>query len=123
MEKKMITCQNPSCKKNFAAPLRAINLQQNAADPFYACPHCLTIIRTEQTSKPDKQVYEELFQKEKLEIEQIQNEETVNDKSNKLSVCEHYRGFLSERSSKEKFPDDCLVCKDIVECMSIKIRE
>ena len=36
--------------------------------------------------------------------------------------CQYHLGYLSERSSKEQFPDDCLVCKNIVECMQKKTR-
>ncbi|MEM2108161.1 MAG: hypothetical protein QXL10_02615 [Candidatus Bathyarchaeia archaeon] len=40
----------------------------------------------------------------------------------KPSGCSYYLGYLSERSSKDKIPDECLICKDIVECMLKKAK-
>jgi hypothetical protein len=51
-----------------------------------------------------------------LEIKRVKNSE-------KPTGCQYHPGYLSERSSKQQIPDDCLVCKDIVECMLKKMRE
>jgi hypothetical protein len=37
--------------------------------------------------------------------------------------CLHYLGYLSEKSSQEQIPDECLMCKDIVTCMLKKMKE
>jgi hypothetical protein len=42
--------------------------------------------------------------------------------SEKPSDCLHYVGYLSERSSKEQIPDECMMCKDIVACMLKKMK-
>ena len=39
------------------------------------------------------------------------------------SECLHYLGYLSEKESKEKIPDQCITCKDIVTCMLKKMKE
>ena len=31
--------------------------------------------------------------------------------------CSHHFGYLSERSSKEKIPEECMACGEIVNCM------
>jgi hypothetical protein len=31
--------------------------------------------------------------------------------------CTHHFGYLSERSSKEKIPEECMDCTQIVNCM------
>ena len=41
----------------------------------------------------------------------------------KPSECSYYLGYLGERKQKEQIPDDCLVCKDIVECMRKKTND
>jgi hypothetical protein len=51
-----------------------------------------------------------------VEIKHIENSE-------KPAACQYHLGYLSERSSKQQIPDDCLVCKDSVECMLRKMRE
>ncbi|MCW4031579.1 MAG: hypothetical protein NWE80_04360 [Candidatus Bathyarchaeota archaeon] len=39
------------------------------------------------------------------------------------SECLHYLGYLSEKESKEKIPEQCITCKDIVTCMLKKMKE
>jgi len=34
-----------------------------------------------------------------------------------IAKCAYHLGFLSERSGKEKIPEECIVCKNIVKCM------
>ena len=40
----------------------------------------------------------------------------------KPSECRYHLGYLSERTGKEQIPDDCMMCKDIVECMLRKMK-
>ena len=37
--------------------------------------------------------------------------------------CSYYLGYLGERKQKEQIPDNCLVCKDLVECMRKKTND
>jgi hypothetical protein len=55
----------------------------------------------------------------------ISQEETKEKLGNndKPSACHYHMGYLSERSSKENISDECLVCKDIVDCMLRKMRQ
>jgi hypothetical protein len=116
-EIKIFTCQNASCKKNFTTPLKTLNLQQNPTEPYFSCPYCLSKIET--IDEPLKIVEEPLEAQEKpsnVEIEKSSNNDRTSD-------CRFHIGYLSERSSKENIPDDCLICKDIVNCMMKKMRE
>ena len=36
--------------------------------------------------------------------------------------CPHYLGYLSEKERKQNIPDECMVCKNLVECMLQKVR-
>jgi hypothetical protein len=40
---------------------------------------------------------------------------TINEEI--ASACHYHLGFLSEQKHKEQIPDECMVCKDIIECM------
>jgi hypothetical protein len=92
-----------------------LNLQQNPTEPYYTCPHCLTQIKIDQKLKTDNTPEETPLQEAqpKILIE-------IEEKKVKPAACHYHLGYLSERSSKEQFPDDCLVCKDIVDCMQKK---
>jgi hypothetical protein len=113
-KKKAFTCQNPSCKKTFTAPLKTLNLQQTAPEPYFTCPHCLTKIETIDGSlKADE--------KAQLKVNQVESKEKLDNNDN-AAACNYHPGYLSERTQKEQIPDDCLVCKDIVDCMLRKMR-
>ncbi|MCL5950018.1 MAG: hypothetical protein M1490_06030 [Candidatus Bathyarchaeota archaeon] len=96
-----------------------MNLQENPAEPYFACPFCLT--KTEIVEEPQKidEKPEEIAQ---TKISQVEIKEK-NKSGDKPSGCRYHIGYLSERSSKEQIPDECLVCKDIVDCMLRKMRE
>ncbi|MGB9842356.1 MAG: hypothetical protein ACPLKZ_06495 [Candidatus Bathyarchaeales archaeon] len=55
------------------------------------------------------------------EVEETVAEEHVETRE-KSAGCSYYLGYLSERSSKDKIPDECMMCKDIVECMLKKAK-
>lgn len=112
----VFTCPNVSCGKVFTKPLRALNLQQDSEGPYDACPYCLTEITfAEDLTVPcDEPKETEAKEKEPTE-ERVEIPE-------KPSECGYHLGYLSERSSKEKIPDECMMCKDIVECMLKKMK-
>jgi hypothetical protein len=119
-EKKPFTCQNPACKTIFTTPLKTLNLQENPADPYYACPFCLTKI--DEVPLPIGE-----HPTEKLP-EKVGKRETFTKKRSiktgeEPSSCGFHLGYLSERAEKSQIPDDCLVCKSIVECMLKRMQE
>jgi hypothetical protein len=91
-----------------------LNLQQDSEELYDACPYCLTEISLEDDlpvlSDEPKEIEAEKHAEERVEIRE------------KPSGCSHHLGYLSERSSKEKIPDECMMCKDIVECMLKKMK-
>ena len=107
--KRTFTCSNVSCRKTFDNPLKTLNLRDDPAEPYLACPFCLAKIEgfkieVDKETKPEKRVTEE-------------KPVVVRPGS-----CQYHLGYLSEREQKEQIPDDCIVCKDIVECMLKKMR-
>jgi hypothetical protein len=116
-EKKTFTCQNVSCKRTFSTPLKTLNLQLSPTESYSACPFCLTEIKI--LEKPIE------IQLENQQSEEYQSAPQVKaDKNTDIPTkCHFHPGYLSERTSKDDIPDDCLVCKDIIECMLRKMRE
>jgi hypothetical protein len=49
-------------------------------------------------------------------VQQVMDEH-VGQSSAKSQGCTHFLGYLSQRSSKEKIPEECMMCGKIVECM------
>ena len=129
-----------------------MNLQQDSEEPYDACPYCLTEITVEEepainfdepeTLEPEpleSETFEpepfkpETFEPETFEAEEasvvtepeVEEIEPVEEKpsvSEASSDCAHYLGYLSEKSSKDQIPDECMMCKDIVTCMLKKMK-
>jgi hypothetical protein len=111
------TCPNTSCAKVFTKPLKALNLQQDSEGPYDACPYCLTEI------PPDNGLMVTCDEPKETEAEEKEYTEEQDEIPEKSSECGYHLGYLSERSSKEKIPDECIMCKDIVECMLKKMKK
>ena len=116
----MFTCPNPACRKGFTNPLKTVNVRQDPTELYNACPYCLTKIDQAYLDAESK------LKKDKLE----ESPDAENDYGDKEQVketdkpvpCHYHLGYLSERAQKEQIPDDCLVCKDILECMLKKMQ-
>lgn len=113
----VFTCQNISCGKVFTKPIRVLNLQQASQTPYDACPYCLTKIML--IEEEVNVTFDEA--KETVAEEKVLAEEPVETRE-KPSSCSYYLGYLSERSSKDTIPDECMTCKNIVECMLRKAK-
>ena len=81
-------------------------MQLDHAEPYSACPYCLTKIPYVQLEppKPEKPV------------------EKKQKSAGTPASCRYHLGYLSEREQKEQIPDDCIVCIQIVECMLQKMK-
>ena len=100
-----------------------MNLQQDSKEPYDACPYCLTEIVLDD--EPTIACAEpETFEPEETETE-VEEQKPMEEKletPEAPSECSNYLGYLSERSSKEQIPDECMMCKDIVNCMLKKMK-
>jgi hypothetical protein len=99
-----------------------LNLQQDSEEPYDACPYCLTeiVVDDEPTIASAEP---ETFEPEETEAEEKESTEERVEIPETPSECSYHLGYLSERSSKEKIPDECMMCKDIVECMLKKMKK
>jgi hypothetical protein len=107
----MFTCPNPSCGKVFETPLKTLNLQ-GPAEPYAACPYCLTEIMNPPAG-----------------ISKLEDEQESSSSKGKASknrerppACHYHLGYLSEREEKQQIPDECIVCNVLLECMLQKMR-
>lgn len=82
-------------------------MHSETPEPYNACPFCLTEISDKIPIKVDA-------------VEKKGNEskskESVNE-TKKSNPCQFHLGYLSEREQKQQIPEECIVCKDIVDCM------
>jgi hypothetical protein len=60
------------------------------------------------------------LEKKKTKSEQASvhsKKETIAESPPKVQKCTHQFGYLSKRSAKEKIPEECMMCENIVQCM------
>ena len=107
----MFTCPNPACGKVFDKPLKTVNLK-NSAEPYAACPYCLTKITESQVE----------INKLETPDESSLFKEKSSKNGEKPPTCHYHLGYLSEREDKQQIPDECIVCKALLECMLQKMR-
>jgi hypothetical protein len=99
-------------------PIKAENLNSKHARSYDACPYCLTEITVEKSS-----AVTETSQKPEIEVDikaqevNIPKEKKTVQASPKTQACAHHFGYLSERKTKEKIPEECMMCENIVQCM------
>jgi hypothetical protein len=98
-------------------------LQQIPQKPYSSCPYCLTKIEVNEISLKSEEKNREPIREVQPKINKADLEIKCAKNIEKPAACKYHLGYLSERTSKQQIPDDCLVCKDIVECMLKKMRE
>jgi len=106
-------CPNSSCHRVFPKPLKATNFQNESSETFDACPFCLTEIKAENTATFSA-----------IDAEDAKHNASPNRAQTGGSPeCKNHFGYLGERPSKGQIPDECLTCREIVQCMLKKTLE
>jgi hypothetical protein len=109
-------CPNEDCLHVFKSPLRVLQIQRGRKVDFYACPRCLSEITVDDDSVSPDLDEEDNDDKKGVELEQVLPPETS-------SGCRHHLGYLGERDSKAGIPDECMICKDLMDCMHKKVKK
>lgn len=108
-------CPNEKCGYAFRQPLAALQIQEDGETEFYACPRCLSEITVEDSMSPDTDKMEDDRK------EESENEEVLPPKAS--PGCLHHYGYLGERDSKDDIPEECMICKDLMDCMLKKAKK
>jgi hypothetical protein len=108
-------CSNFSCGLVFSKPIKVKNLCEDSGI-YDACPRCFTavtepgnipVIQAKPSSGADTDQSEAIGGVEGKKLEPVATKH-----------CPHKFGYLSERPKNVKIPDDCMVCENIVKCMT-----
>ena len=97
-------CPNPKCGKAFEEPLLLRDLSKNPAERYYVCPHC--IIKLDNIPLEDEK---------KSSPVPIKPPERLEKTSS--GQCTHKVGYLKNLPKGDPFPDECLTCSKLLECM------
>jgi hypothetical protein len=109
------TCTNSSCGFVFSKPIKVKNLFEDS-EIYDACPRCFSALNgvesvpvTESEDNPSMHT----GQGEAAGKVAMKKTEQAASKQ-----CAHRFGYLSERAKNENIPDDCMLCENIVKCMT-----
>jgi hypothetical protein len=94
-----------------------MDLGSQSPKTYDACPYCLTEIIVEEQPviamlKSTPEVRGEETSKTSLRFA-----EEKRSPPGKASNCQYQLGYLSKRATKEKIPEECIMCEQIVKCM------
>jgi hypothetical protein len=98
--------------------LKAKNVALKGAKPYDACPYCLTDISVPVISANAEAYLKREPKSSKIEKEMpFARDEKGDQASPRAQGCAHHLGYLSKRAAKEKIPEDCMTCENIIKCM------
>jgi len=75
----------------------------------------ITLEKSSTTFEEKKNLKRKKTRSEKASV--YFKEKTLAESSPKVRGCVHHFRYLSERSKKQKIPEECMICENIVQCM------
>jgi DNA-directed RNA polymerase subunit RPC12/RpoP len=110
------------CGEKFPKPLHASISSSSEVSEYYACPRCLSEVKYEVHEEriADQEVLNEISLSEE-EVQESSSQSTrlnLEEKFETKLVCEHELGYLKQRPKNTPIPDRCLICTNMIECMT-----
>ncbi len=104
-ENRRSTCEE--CGKLYEAPILAHIISAGQMQEYYACPRCMT--RVPETT--------EIIQKPHPPAQALKTKKPAAPEKEAIAGCIHYFGYLKKRPRDEPFPNECLTCSKMVDCL------
>jgi DNA-directed RNA polymerase subunit RPC12/RpoP len=95
------------CGKAYEKPILANVVSAGQTQEYYACPRCMT--KVPETPKA--------VQEPQPPTETLKAKKTTTPEKEAVAGCAHYFGYLRKREKDKPFPDECLSCSKMVECL------
>jgi len=122
----MHVCSYVRCGRAFATPVRLTDLSHRPRlETYFACPYCfskLSQIEAAETNGFNDEM--KLLHGGGFEMPMREGAKSLKRGDSKKSSeaetavkCPHSLGYLKARSKDEAFPDSCLTCPRILQCM------
>jgi len=103
---KDFTCEE--CGVTFHNPILATISASGQTKTYYACPRCMTKVPSFDATQKEK--------KEGNATRTLkQNEQTAEPHDS--VKCQHFFGYLNKHRRDTPFPEECLTCAKMVECL------
>jgi DNA-directed RNA polymerase subunit RPC12/RpoP len=101
-----LTCSG--CGTTFQTPILATVSISGQVRTYYACPRCMTKVASFKVPKKVRHGKEPALAAE---------QDRPTAKQEPASHCTHFFGYLNKHQKSTPFPDECLTCPKMVECM------
>jgi DNA-directed RNA polymerase subunit RPC12/RpoP len=102
---KDFTCDE--CGRTFQKPILATISTSGQTHTYYACPRCMTKVPSFKEPVREKEEKGTVLTKEPRKP--TQEPQDVK--------CGHFFGYLNKHQKNMPFPDECLTCSKMVECL------
>jgi len=98
------------CNGAFQKPVLATVSSQGSVQKYYACPRCLSKISDvkHQEHEESKETSVSVGRMKKVTVAKPEEE----------AKCTHFLGYLKKRGKDTAFPDECLTCDKMIECLA-----
>jgi len=103
----LIRCSK--CRGTFQEPILATVSSRGSVQTYNACPRCLSEITAPRHDKKEKGG-ETSISVENVKKVAVKHEDDVK--------CGHFLGYLKKRPRDTPFPDECLTCDKMIECLT-----
>jgi DNA-directed RNA polymerase subunit RPC12/RpoP len=100
------TCEE--CGKKFQKPIVATISASGQIQKYYACPRCMTKVKDIKTSESNE---------EERSLTSMVKPRKSSAKSENMTKCEHFFGYLKKREKETPIPEECLTCGRMFECL------
>lgn len=88
------------CGGTSQKPILATVSCNGRVQKFYACPVCMTRIKERKNTTISREDVKKTLVKPENSVE-----------------CKHFLGYLKKRPKDTQFPDECLTCDKMIECL------
>ena len=102
-----------ACGEEFDAPLLAMVFSDYLVEEYYACPKCLSKVRSVEHRESFEADDAGDHAEEEVSALGSQVDGAVADSVG----CAHHLGFLKVRPKSTPIPEECLTCSKMIECM------
>jgi DNA-directed RNA polymerase subunit RPC12/RpoP len=103
---KNFTCDE--CGRTFQRPILATVSTGGQTQTYYACPRCMAKVQSFRVSSKENEEETPILAMEPGKLK-TEPESAVK--------CGHFFGYLNKHQKNTPFPEDCLTCAKMVECM------
>jgi hypothetical protein len=104
-----------ACGRVFENPIRLTNLSALPMETYNACPFCFS--KLDEVEGPDE------VNRLETSVSISPNNPTLPEENSEKAKpppgveCPHYFGYLKKRPKNTPFPDRCLTCEKMMDCL------